>query len=63
MTTIEVEIPKRLEKSFLGWKKRMSYNSFNKKVKELEEDWIDVMFDEPVPMEEFHAYLKKSIHG
>lgn len=64
MTTIEVEIPKKLEKSFQAGKQRMSYKAFLKKVEEIEEEkWVDVTFEEPIPMEEFSQYLKKQIHG
>lgn len=43
----------------------MSYDSFLKKAEEIEEEsqWTDIVFDEPVPMEEFNEYLKSKIHG
>ena len=64
MATVEVEIPKTWEKTFLTEKKRMSYKTFMKKAEEIEESkWTDIAFDEPVSIEEFSVYLKKQVHG
>ncbi len=64
MVVMEVEVPQKIAESFFESKQRISYADLRKKEQEIEAtEWTDVMFDEPVPIEEFSVYLKKQIHG
>ncbi|MCD5375190.1 hypothetical protein LR010_01920 [Candidatus Gracilibacteria bacterium] len=64
MTTIEVEIPKELEKTFKSVEKKISTQDFLLGLQEAEEElWVDYKLDQPMPMKEFADILRKDIYG
>ena len=64
MTTIEVEIPKELEKTFKSVEKKISTQDFLLWLQEAEEElWVDYKLDQPMHMKEFADILRKDIYG